>query len=403
LTRRFGGFVALDDVSFEIGRGEIVGFLGPNGAGKTTTLRILAGYLPASSGVARVAGFDVLRQSLEVRRRIGYLAESVPLYREHRVSEMLEFQGRLHGISRADLARRIPRVLERVGLADRQRAIIGSLSRGLRQRVGLALALLPEPEVLILDEPTSGLDPLQRMEVRGVIRELAAQHTILLSSHILPEVEAVSSRVIIIHKGRIAADGSREELVHDLTRESHVRLEAVLGADPEAALRLLRSIPGVREVVHRGRRGIHHDVDIRCAVDLREEVGALALQRGWALRELSWQQPTLEEIFARIALSLGEDAGCGSASASAPKETARAHEPRVEPPGPPSAKATSLDVLPSDAPAPSKVVYNLNPFDRGATRDLGRPKAVESPAPRAPDRDGADERGGSSTSAPHSS
>jgi ABC-2 type transport system ATP-binding protein len=380
LTRRFGGFLALDDISFDIGRGEIVGFLGPNGAGKTTTLRILAGYLPATSGVARVAGFDVLRQSLEVRRRIGYLAESVPLYREHRVTEMLEFQGRLHGISRAERARRIPRVLERVGLADRSRALIGSLSRGLRQRVGLALALLPEPEVLILDEPTSGLDPLQRIEVRGVIRELAERHTILLSSHILPEVAAVSARVIIIHKGRIAADGTREELVNTLARASHVRLEAMLGADAvETALRLLKSIPGVRNVVHRGRRGIHHDIDIQCSVDLREEAGALALQRGWALRELSWQRPTLEEIFARIALSLGDEA---DAQRAAPAKAVEGVAPA--PVSAPVSRAMPLDVVAAPESAPPKVVYNLNPFDRGASRELGRPKRVDVPAPEEP-------------------
>ena len=261
LTRTFGPFVALDDVSFTIERGEVVGVLGPNGAGKTTTLRILAGYLPASSGSARVAGFDVLRESLEVRRRIGYLPESVPLYREHRVVEMLDFQGRLHGLSPSERKQRIPRVLERVGLADRARDLIGGLSRGLRQRVGLAVALLPEPEVLILDEPTSGLDPLQRIEVRGIVRDLAERHTILLSSHILPEVEAVCPRVIILHKGRVAADGTREALVAKLARSSHVRLEAVIGADVEAAMRMLRCIGGVRDVIDRGRRGIHHELD----------------------------------------------------------------------------------------------------------------------------------------------
>src|SRR6185436_17741066 len=158
---------------FHLERGEVVGFLGPNGAGKSTTMRILSGYLPSTSGSASVAGFDVLRQSLEVRRRIGYLPESVPLYREHRVVEMMRFQAALHGMPRAQARRRIPEVLERVGVRDRERALIGGLSRGLRQRVALAVALLPDPEVLILDEPTSGLDPLQRIEVRGILKELA--------------------------------------------------------------------------------------------------------------------------------------------------------------------------------------------------------------------------------------
>jgi len=173
LTRRFGGLTAVDDLSFTVEKGEVVGFLGPNGAGKSTTMRILTGFLPATSGAAEVAGFDVLRQSMEVRRRIGYLPEGVPLYGEHRVREMLDFQGRLHGLSKAERKARIPGVLERVGVLDRSEQLVGTLSRGLRQRVGLAVALLPDPEVLILDEPTSGLDPLQRVEIRELLKGLA--------------------------------------------------------------------------------------------------------------------------------------------------------------------------------------------------------------------------------------
>jgi ABC-2 type transport system ATP-binding protein len=383
LTRKYGAFVALDDVSFEIGRGEVVGVLGPNGAGKTTLLRILAGFLPATSGSASLDGFDVLTQSLEVRRRIGYLPENVPLYREHRVAEMLEFQGRLHGLSRGERRRRIPLVLERVGLSDRSRDLIGNLSRGLRQRAGLAVALLPEPEVLILDEPTSGLDPLQRIEVRGVVRELAERHTILLSSHILPEVEAVCPRVIILHKGRIAADGTSDKLV-SAGDSSHVRLEAVVGADVEKALRLLGSIPGVRDVVDRGRRGIHHEIDIHCDSDLREEVGAVAAQRGWALRELSWRRPTLEEIFARIALSLDGEDRAPVASERAPRAepsttiAAVASAP-IEISGASTAARAHAAAEPAVA-AQKRVVYNLNPFDMGASRDLGKPKVVEAPS-----------------------
>ncbi|HVS17250.1 MAG TPA: ABC transporter ATP-binding protein, partial [Planctomycetota bacterium] len=258
LTRRFGSIAAVDDLTFHIERGEVVGFLGPNGAGKTTVMRILTGYLPASSGRAEIAGLDVLRQSLEVRRRIGYLPEAVPLYREHRVGEMLVFQARLHGLARREWKARIPEVLERVGLADRERSLIGQLSRGQRQRIGLAVALLPEPEVLILDEPTSGLDPLQRLEVRKLLGELAAEHTVLLSSHILPEIEAVAPRVIILDRGRMAADGTPAELVRRLGGGSALRLEAFVGADVEAALRVLRAIPGVGEVRDLGRLGVHH-------------------------------------------------------------------------------------------------------------------------------------------------
>ena len=196
LDRRFGQVLALDNVSFQLERGEVVGFLGPNGAGKTTTMRILTGYLPATNAARlQVAGFDVLRQSLEVRKRIGYLPEGVPLYREMRVGEMMRFQGRLHRMDRQTLRRRIPEVLDRVGVLDRERQQVGELSRGLRQRVGLAVALLPEPEVLILDEPASGLDPRARIEIRELLKELRNMgKTILISSHILSELRELCTK-----------------------------------------------------------------------------------------------------------------------------------------------------------------------------------------------------------------
>ena len=333
LTRRFGSLLALDDVSFEIGRGEVVGFLGPNGAGKTTAMRILTGYLPATSGSASVAGFDVLSQGLEVRRRIGYLPESVPLYREHRVGEMLAFHARLHRMPRASRRKRIEEVLDQVGVRDRERDLIGGLSRGLKQRVALAIALLHDPEVLVLDEPTSGLDPIQRLEVRSLLASLAERRTVLLSSHILPEIEATCPRVIVIHRGRIAADGAPGDLVGKLSGASSVRVEAVVGPDKEKALRLLRAVPGAAEVVDRGRLGIHEVFDLRCDADLREDVGALAAQQGWALRELSWRRPTLEQIFARLTIGLEPDRGPAPAAA------------------------------PPAAPAPAPF-YNLNPFER---------------------------------------
>jgi ABC-2 type transport system ATP-binding protein len=322
LSRRFGSRLALDDVSFEVGRGEVVGFLGPNGAGKTTALRVLAGYLPATAGSVQVAGFDVFLQSLEVRRRIGYLAESVPLYRELRVVEMLEFHGRLHRMPRATRRRRVQEVLERVGVQDRARDAIGGLSRGLRQRVALALALLPDPEVLLLDEPTSGLDPLQRIEVRGLLRDLAERRTVLLSSHILPEIEAACPRVLVIHRGRIVGDGAPASLVSDLGDASYVRVEAAVGPDFEKALRLLRGIQGAREVLHRGRLGVHEVFDIQGEEDLREDVGAIASQMGWALRELSWRRPTLEQIFARLTIGLDPAARKPEEPAKAPPKPA---------------------------------------------------------------------------------
>jgi ABC-2 type transport system ATP-binding protein len=380
LTRRFGALTAVDDASFRIEKGEVVGFLGPNGAGKTTTMRILTGYLPATSGSAVVAGHDVVRDSMGVRRAIGYLPESVPLYREHRVIEMLQFQARLHGMSRQDAKRRIPEVLERVGVLDRERTQIGNLSRGLRQRVGLAVALLPDPEVLILDEPTSGLDPLQRIEIRKLVRELADEHTVLLSSHILSEVEAIAPRVIIIHRGRIAADGSHAELEAELAPESCVRVEAVvLATGVEKARELLGKLPGVLAVEDRGQLGVHHCFDVQCETDLREDVGALAAQRGWALRELSWQRPTLEQLFTRIALGLDGDAEPGATGA---RRAAPAAKP-AQPASPvtlssTAPKAASLPVLgvPTVEAQPDRVLYNLNPFDGGATRNLSAPKVA---------------------------
>jgi ABC-2 type transport system ATP-binding protein len=377
LTRTFGSVTALDDVSFEVRAGEVVGLLGPNGAGKTTAMRVLTGYLPATRGAVSVAGFDVLHRSLEVRARIGYLPESVPLYRELRVEEMLRFHAGLHRIPRALARRRIPEVLERVGVRDRSRDLIGNLSRGLRQRVGLAVALLPAPQVLILDEPTSGLDPLQRIEVRTILRDLAEKHTVLVSSHILPEIEAVCRRVIIVHKGRIAADGTREELVRKLAGSSHVRLEAVLGPDAPNAARLLAAIAGVREVRDCGRAGIHQQFELVCDSDLREEVGALASVRGWALRELSWRAPTLEQIFARIALGHDEPAPPAAVPADVNAQP-QGLEVRLG-----AVAAVPVASAGPTAPAapPKKEIYSLNPFDRGAQRDLSRPVRTDESGP----------------------
>lgn len=408
LTRRFGALTAVDDISFTIEKGEVVGFLGPNGAGKSTTMRILTGFLPATSGAAEVAGFDVLRQSMEVRKRIGYLPESVPLYGEHRVREMLDFQGRLHGMSKADRKARIPAVLERVGVLDRAEQLVGNLSRGLRQRVGLAVALLPDPEVLILDEPTSGLDPLQRLEIRALLAELAADHTVLLSSHILPEVEAVCPRVIMIHKGRIAAQGTQAEILKSVGRGAHVRLEALV-PDVAEALRLLAATPGVTRVEERGRLGIHHVFEVFCDEDLREDVGALAAMKGWALRELSWSRPSLEELFARVALELGEHETHATSEASSraatgttvsgsiglelhPGGDAQPATPAA-PPRPAADKSSFLspfetgpraesapacdDKAPLGTPSKPAQPFVLNPFEGAPGRDLSKPSKRE--------------------------
>jgi ABC-2 type transport system ATP-binding protein len=380
LSRHFGASTVLDDLSFHLDSGEVVGFLGPNGAGKTTTMRILTGYLPASSGSVKIAGLDVLRDSLAVRRQIGYLPESVPLYREHRVREMLEFQARLHSMSRRDYRARIPELLERVRIADRSESMIGSLSRGQRQRVGLAVALLPNPKVLILDEPTSGLDPLQRLEMRTLLRDLAQHHTVLLSSHILPEIEAVCPRVIILNRGRIAADGTPADLVARQLHTSAVHLEAVVGQDIAAVLRQLRAIRGVREVEDRGRLGIHHVFRILCEEDLREDVGALASLRGWSLRELSWSQPTLEELFARIALELEPLSTPQAASATQAPVPASTASGLIElGMAPTQAAPAAKKPLPLGTPTPPRPAYNLNPFEGAPARDLSQPKPVAPP------------------------
>lgn len=381
LTRRFGQLTAVDDISFELQKGEVVGFLGPNGAGKTTAMRMLTGYLPATSAAClEVAGHDVLRESMEVRKRIGYLPESVPLYRELRVREMLLFQGRLHGMSRAELRTRVPEILERVGILDREKQLVGKLSRGLRQRAGLAVALLPKPEVLILDEPTSGLDPIQRLEVREVIRSLADDHTVLLSSHILAEVESVCPRVLVISAGKIVADGSQAKLVESMAGSGHVILEAMVG-DAAEAQRLLTSLPGVSDVSIGERVGIHQAFEIHGAGDLREDVGALAMTKGWALRELTWKRPSLEELFAR--LILGGDFTAASSSSSAPAPAAGMHV--AEPAGAGLLQMSQPASAPAAPPAaPSKTIYSLNPFDQGASRNLGAPMKLGEEPPAEP-------------------
>ena len=376
LTRKFGSFTAVDDLDLRLEAGEVVGFLGPNGAGKTTTMRMLTGFLPPTSGQIEIAGLDLLRDSLEVRSKLGYLPEAVPFYGEHRVSELCTFQGRLHGMPRALLARRSAEVLERVGLADRARSLFGKLSKGQRQRVGLALALLHDPPVLILDEPTSGLDPLQRIEVRKLIAELSAERTVLLSSHILPEIEAICPRVVILDHGRIAAQGTHAELVREHGGGSAVRLEAVVGPDVEAAARWLGAIAGVEAVEDQGRLGIHHVFRITCSEDLREDVGALAALKGWALRELSYERPTLESIFARIALGLDED------RAAPPAGT-----PRAPAAAGPAAELLSLAGAPSAPAAPSRA-KTLDPFaPRAAPRAVTRPAAAGGMPPAAATRE----------------
>ena len=391
LTRRFGNVLAVDDLSFSLEKGEVVGFLGPNGAGKTTTMRILTGYLPASSAERlTVAGHDVLRESMQVRRRIGYLPESVPLYSEMRVREMMAFHGRLHRMDRATLRDRIPDVLDRVGVLDREQQLVGKLSRGLRQRVGIAVALLPDPEVLILDEPTSGLDPMQRVEVRDLIRDLADEHTVLLSSHILAEIEAVCPRVVILHQGRLVADGTKAQLVETLGGQGFVNCEAVV-PDAAAAQELLGSLPGVTRVDVGERVGIHQAFEVHGSGDLREDVGALAMTQSWALRELSSRRPTLEELFARLVL--------GADPNDAPVKAAVATVSATPDPEPGAVDASGLNLMPATTePKLGEIgnkanFYSLNPFDGGGARDFTKPMTASpetsTEAPECEEGDGA--------------
>jgi ABC-2 type transport system ATP-binding protein len=293
LSRRFGSFKAVDGVSFQAGKGEIVGLLGPNGAGKTTTMRMLTTYLTPTSGRASLAGHDVLDEPLEVRRRVGYLPENVPLYGEMRVREFLRFRARLKDIPRYELRRAVAEVVARCRLEEVENRVIGQLSRGFRQRVGLAEALVHDPPILILDEPTAGLDPLQILEVRALIRALGDRHTVLLSTHILPEVEAVCGRVIIIARGRIAVD----ERLEDLRRDSAIVVEA---RGPAEAIRAaLLTVAGIERVVVAHRDGDHAGLHVhtRGDRDLREAVGQKLVANGWPLRQLDLRRSSLEERF----------------------------------------------------------------------------------------------------------
>jgi ABC-2 type transport system ATP-binding protein len=300
LTKRYGPVAAIRDVSFSVAPGQIVGFLGPNGAGKSTTMRILACFMPATSGSARVAGHDVFLQSMEVRRRIGYLPENVPLYTDMRVAPYLDFVAEVKGVPRAERRRRVADVMDRCMVTDVQNRLIGRLSKGYRQRVGLAQAIVSDPEVLILDEPTIGLDPKQITEIRSLIKSLAGQHTVILSTHILPEVSMVCDGVIIINKGSIVAQGPIDTLVEQFFPTSRVEVEIVA---PAAAVHdHIGAIPGVLsvqdQVVSDGAG--RYVVEAARGRDVRAEIFQLAAQQHWSLLELKRVGMTLEEVFIRV-------------------------------------------------------------------------------------------------------
>jgi ABC-2 type transport system ATP-binding protein len=300
LTKRYPGRTAVDGISFQIGRGEVVGFLGPNGAGKSTTLRILSSFLPATSGTARVAGFDVFREPDEVRRRIGYMPENNPLHLDMRVREYLKFRARLKGLGWRRSRERVDAVLQQCGLTDVSGRIIGQLSKGYRQRVGLADALVHEPDLIILDEPTIGLDPHQIRSVRALVKELGKRHTVVLSTHILNEVEMTCSRVLILHRGRILAADRTEDLGRRLSLDGQVIAE--VEAPPAQLLEAFRDLPEVERVEVEPMDGDFQRLSLvpRNGADLRPLVSAEIREHGWPLRELTRSRHSLEDIFIHL-------------------------------------------------------------------------------------------------------
>jgi gliding motility-associated transport system ATP-binding protein len=301
LTKVYGQTLAVDNVSFTVPKGEIVGFLGPNGAGKSTTLKMLTCYLPPTSGGATVNGFDIFHQSEQVRASLGYLAENVPLYGEMKVRDYLDFRGRLRKMERAHRRARIDYVVERCWLTAMQHKSIGHLSKGYRQRVGLADALLHDPPVLILDEPTVGLDPSQIRETRKLIRDLGGQHTVILSTHILPEVEATCDRALVIALGRIVAQGSPDEL--RASRRLNSRLLVEMRAPRDQVSAVFSALPGVAgvEILNGQTDGIV-TVALQTSEgrDVREAAAKTVLDHGWGLREIRMERASLEEFFVQV-------------------------------------------------------------------------------------------------------
>jgi ABC-2 type transport system ATP-binding protein len=304
LTKRYGPVTAVNDVSFTVERGEILGFLGPNGAGKTTTMRVLTGYMPPSEGKAIVAGYDVLEQPIEAKRRTGYLPETPPLYPDMTVREYLDFVARIKGVPSSERKQRVSTVMERTHVADMAERHCAKLSKGYRQRVGLAQALIHNPDVLILDEPTAGLDPKQIIETRSLIRNLAGDHTIVLSTHILPEVAQTCQRVVIINKGRVVAVDTPDNLTARLKGSAtmYVQVEAA-GADAGAAL---AAVPGVTRVVavdhHEAAAGVPAAFEVESApeVDVRRDLASAIVTRGWGLLELRPVRMSLEDVFLQV-------------------------------------------------------------------------------------------------------
>jgi ABC-2 type transport system ATP-binding protein len=321
LTKKYGPVTAVDNISFRVERGEIFGFLGPNGAGKTTTMRILTGYMPATEGKAIVAGFDVFDQPIEAKRRTGYLPETPPLYPDMTVGEYLGFVAKIKGVPSADRRKRIQAVMERTRIADMVNRQCGKLSKGYKQRVGLAQALIHNPDVLILDEPTAGLDPKQIIETRQLIKELAGDHTIILSTHILPEVSQTCQRVVIINKGKVVAVDTPENLTGRLrgSETLYVQVDAS-GADAAAAIRRVAGVTRVDESDRRDRI-VGYEIDSERGHDIRRDLARTIVTSGWGLLELRPMRISLEEVFLSLTTEdMGTLAAADAAAAPAGNE-----------------------------------------------------------------------------------
>lgn len=301
LSKSYGKNIAVNDISFTVEKGEILGFLGPNGAGKTTTMRILTGYLPATSGSARIAGFDVFEKSMEVRRRIGYLPETPPLYPDMTVHSYLEFVARIKGVPGGDITKRVDRAMEMANLTDRKNELIKRLSRGFKQRVGIAQAIVHNPDVVILDEPTVGLDPKQIIEVRKLIKGLAGEHTIILSTHILPEASQTCDRVVIINRGRIAAVDTPENLTTQLKGSERVQME--VRGEEEPLREAIDQVEGVTKVEIEAIENSDHlkaIIESESGTDLRGKLAAAVISKGLDLFELKAVSLSLEDIFLQL-------------------------------------------------------------------------------------------------------
>lgn len=299
LTKTYGPHKAIDHISFSVKKGEVVGFLGPNGAGKTTTMRIITGFMPPTSGTARVAGFDVFENPLEVKRRIGYLPETPPVYGEMTVEDYLSFVARLKGVEKARVRKQVELAIEKTQLGDVQKRLIQNLSKGYRQRVGISQALVSDPDVLILDEPTVGLDPRQVAEVRGLVKELRGQHTIILSTHILPEVQATCERIVIINKGKIVAEDSLESIGRRMKSSSRVFVR--VGQLTDQLKTDLRALRGVAAVAVKDGGGIEIDTD--GSKDVAQAVAAAVVGAGAGLVEMREEAFNLEDVFLKLTTS----------------------------------------------------------------------------------------------------